>query len=426
MKFEETYLNDNILDALYDMRFDEMTPIQERCIPEILDGYDLLGVAQTGTGKTAAYLLPILSMLDDGDYPKDAINSIVMSPTRELAQQIDQAMQGFGYYLEGVSSVAVYGGNDGGRYEQELRGMRLGADMLIATPGRLLSHLKVGNLDLSRCSFFVLDEADRMLYMGFIDEIMKIVQQLPPTCQRIMFSATMPPKIRELAVAMLHDPVEVKIAVSKPAEKIRQSAYVCYEPQKLKIINQIFKAGDLQRVIIFSGKKDKVKDIARSLKQMHINCGQMHSDLSQQERDEVMYRFKAGMVDVLVATDIVARGIDIDDIRTVINYDVPHDAEDYVHRIGRTARADRDGEAITFVSDTDIYRFQQIEHFLGKEVDKTPLPDGIGEGPAYTKREKKRSNTRRHGRWNSRGNGSKNQRKPRPKTKPAKDGSKKQ
>ena len=277
MKFEETYLNDNILDALYDMHFEDMTPIQERCIPEILDGYDVLGVAQTGTGKTAAYLLPIL---------------------RELAQQIDQAMQGFGYYLDGVSSVAVYGGNDAGRYDQELRGMRLGADVLIATPGRLLSHLKVGNLDLSRCSFFVLDEADRMLDMGFIDDIMKLVQELPESCQRIMFSATMPKKIRELAVQLLHDPVEVKIAVSKPAEKIQQSAYVCYDPQKLKIINHIFKQGDLKRVIIFSGKKERVKEINRSLKSMHINCDQMHSDLSQQERDEVMYRFKAGQVTV--------------------------------------------------------------------------------------------------------------------------------
>jgi superfamily II DNA/RNA helicase len=409
MKFEETYLNDNILDALYDMHFEDMTPIQERCIPEILDGYDVLGVAQTGTGKTAAYLLPILSQLDDGGYPKDAINCIIMSPTRELAQQIDQAMQGFGYYLDGVSSVAVYGGNDAGRYDQELRGMRLGADVLIATPGRLLSHLKVGNLDLSRCSFFVLDEADRMLDMGFIDDIMKLVQELPESCQRIMFSATMPKKIRELAVQLLHDPVEVKIAVSKPAEKIQQSAYVCYDPQKLKIINHIFKQGDLKRVIIFSGKKDRVKEINRSLKSMHINCDQMHSDLSQQERDEVMYRFKAGQTDVLVATDIVARGIDIDDIRTVINYDVPHDAEDYVHRIGRTARADRDGVAITFVSEADIYRFQQIEHFLGKEVEKIALPEGIGEGPEYTKREKKRSNTRRHGRWHSKGNGRNNQ-----------------
>ena len=412
MKFEETYLNDNILDALYDMHFDDMTPIQERCIPEILDGYDVLGVAQTGTGKTAAYLLPILSQLDDGGYPKDAINCVIMSPTRELAQQIDQAMQGFGYYLDGVSSVAVYGGNDGNRYDQELKGMRLGADVLIATPGRLISHLKVGNLDLSRCSFFVLDEADRMLDMGFSEDIMKIVAELPKSCQRVMFSATMPAKIRELAVSLLHDPVEVKLAVSKPAEKIQQSAYVCYDPQKLGIIEHLFKNGDLQRVIIFSGKKDRVKDITRQLKRMKINCAEMHSDLSQAERDDVMYRFKAGQVDVLVATDIVSRGIDIDDIRIVLNYDVPHDAEDYVHRIGRTARADRDGVAITFVSEAEIYKFQEIEHFLGKEVEKRPLPDGLGEAPEYIKRAKKRSNTRRHGRWHSRGNG-KNNHKPR-------------
>ena len=409
MKFEETYLNDNILDALYDMRFDEMTPIQEKCIPEILDGYDVLGVAQTGTGKTAAYLLPILSMLDDGDYPKDAINCVVMSPTRELAQQIDQAMQGFGYYLDEVSSVAVYGGNDGNRYDQELKGMRLGADVLIATPGRLISHLKVGNLDLSRCSFFVLDEADRMLDMGFSEDIMKIVAELPKNCQRVMFSATMPSKIRELAVSLLHDPVEVKLAVSKPAEKIQQSAYVCYDPQKLGIIEHLFKSGDLQRVIIFSGKKERVKEITRSLKRMKINCAEMHSDLSQAERDNVMYRFKAGQVDVLVATDIVSRGIDIDDIRIVLNYDVPHDAEDYVHRIGRTARADRDGVAITLISEAEIYKFQEIEHFLGKEVEKRPLPDGLGEAPEYTKRSKNRSNTRRHGRWHSRGNGKRNQ-----------------
>ena len=409
MKFEETYLNDNILDVLYDMHFEDMTPIQEQCIPEILDGYDVLGVAQTGTGKTAAYLLPILSELDDGNYPKDAINAVIMSPTRELAQQIDQAMQGFGYYLDDVSSVAVYGGNDGNRYDQELRSMRMGADVLIATPGRLLSHLKVGNLDLSRCSFFVLDEADRMLDMGFIEDIMKIVKELPDSCQRIMFSATMPKKIRELAVQLLHNPVEIQIAVSKPAEKIRQMAYVCYEPQKLKIIQDIFKKGDLQRVIIFSGKKDKVKDITRRLKRMKINCAEMHSDLEQRERDEVMLKFKAAQIDVLVATDIVARGIDIDDIRIVINYDVPHDAEDYVHRIGRTARADRDGMAITFVSDHDISRFQQIEHFLGKEVEKRPLPDGLGDGPEYTKREKKRSNSR-NGRWHSRGNGKNNNR----------------
>ena len=383
MTFEETNLNDNILDALYDMHFEEMTPIQEHCIPEILDGHDVLGVAQTGTGKTAAYLLPILSLLDDGGYPEDAINCVVMAPTRELAQQIDQAMQGFSYYIDDVSSIAVYGGNDGSRFDQEIKSLRGGAPVVIATPGRLLSHLKVGNLNLSRTSFFVLDEADRMLDMGFSDDILQINALLPKTCQKVMFSATMPSKIRELAVSLLHHPVEVKLKVSRPAEKIRQSAYVCYDPQKVGIIEHLFKNGDLSRVIIFCGKKDRVKDINRTLQKLKINCAAMHSDLSQAERDEVMYRFKAGQVDVLVATDIVARGIDIDDIRTVINYDVPHDAEDYVHRIGRTARADRDGVAITFVNEQDIRLFKQIEHFLGKEVEKNALPDGLGEAPEY-------------------------------------------
>ena len=385
MTFEETYLNDNILDALYDMHFEEMTPIQEKCIPEILDGQDLIGVAQTGTGKTAAYLLPILSMLDDGGYPKDAVNCIVMSPTRELAQQIDQAMQGFGYYLDGISSVAVYGGNDGTRFDVETKGLKMGADVIIATPGRLLSHIRMGHIDLSRLSFFVLDEADRMLDMGFSDDILQIAKMLPASHQTIMFSATMPQKIQQLARTLLNNPIEVKIAVSKPADKIQQSAYLCYEPQKLGIIRHLFKAGELERVIIFSGKKDKVKDITRELKHMHINCAPMHSDLSQAERDDVMYRFKAGQVSVLVATDIVARGIDIDDILMVINYDVPHDAEDYVHRIGRTARAQRDGVAITFVSDKDMRNFADIERFLERDIQKNPLPDGLGEAPAYQK-----------------------------------------
>ncbi len=383
MTFEETYLNDNILDALYDMHFEEMTPIQEKCIPQILDGHDVLGVAQTGTGKTAAYLLPILSILDDGGFPEDAINCVVMAPTRELAQQIDQAMQGFAYYLNDVSSIAVYGGNDGIRFDQEMKGLRGGAPVVIATPGRLLSHLKMGNLDLSRTSFFVLDEADRMLDMGFSEDILQINKLLPSDCQKVMFSATMPSKIRELAVSLLRNPVEVKLKVSRPADKILQQAYVCYDPQKLQIIDHLFKSGDLSRVIIFCGKKDRVKDIDRQLRRLKINCAPMHSDLSQAERDDVMYRFKAGQVDVLVATDIVARGIDIDDIRIVINFDVPHDSEDYVHRIGRTARADRDGQAITFVSDRDIQRFIHIEQFLGKEVEKLPLPEGLGEGPEY-------------------------------------------
>ncbi len=398
MNFEETYLNDNILDALYDMRFEKMTPVQEKCIPPILDGYDVIGVAQTGTGKTAAYLLPILSLLDDGGFPKDAVNCIVMAPTRELAQQIDQAMQGFGYYLDGISSVAVYGGNDGSRFNQEMKGLKMGADVIIATPGRLLSHIRMGHVDLSRLSFFVLDEADRMLDMGFSDDILQIAKLLPKEHQTIMFSATMPEKIQHLARTLLYNPVEVKIAVSKPAEKIQQSAYVCYEPQKLGIIRHLFKAGELKRVIIFSGKKDKVKDITRELQRIHINCAPMHSDLTQQERDDVMYRFKAGMVDVLVATDIVARGIDIDDILMVINYDVPHDAEDYVHRIGRTARAQRDGIAITFVSDKDMRYFSDIERFLEKEIAKKSLPEGIGEGPEYKPISPRKSTRGRGGR----------------------------
>ncbi len=401
MTFEETYLNDNILDALYDMHFETMTPIQEKCIPEILDGNDVLGVAQTGTGKTAAYLLPILSMLDDGGFPEDAINCVVMSPTRELAQQIDQAMEGFSYYLDGISSIAVYGGNDGIRFDQEMKGLRGGAPVVIATPGRLLSHLKMGNLDLSRTSFFVLDEADRMLDMGFSEDILAINKLLPSTCQKIMFSATMPDKIRELAVSLLHNPVEVKIAVSKPAEKIQQSAYICYEPQKVGIIEHLFKNDDLKRVIIFCGKKDRVKDINRALRKLNINCAPMHSDLTQAERDEVMYKFKAGHIDVLVATDIVSRGIDIDDIQIVINFDVPRDSEDYVHRIGRTARADRDGRAITFVSERDMTYFQQIESFLEKTIEKTPLPDGLGEGPEY-KAAPKKASAKKH-RRNSKG-----------------------
>ena len=407
MYFDELDLNDNVLDALYDMRFDTCTPVQEKCIPEILEGHDVLGVAQTGTGKTAAYLLPVLSKLDDGGYPKDAINCVIMSPTRELAQQIDQAMQGFGYYLQGVSSVAVYGGNDGNRYDQELRSLRMGADVVIATPGRLISHISLGNVDLSKVSFFILDEADRMLDMGFSEDIKTIAAKLPKTCQTIMFSATMPEKIEELAKTLLKNPVEIKLAVSKPAEKIKQEAYVCYETQKMTIIKDIFKAGDLKRVIVFSGSKFKVKQLAASLQQIGVNCGAMHSDLEQAERDDVMFKFKSGQYDVLVATDIVARGIDIDDIEMVINYDVPHDTEDDVHRIGRTARANRDGRAITFVSEEDQYWFQQIEKFLEKVVDKMPLPEGCGEGPEYIKlnKPKKKGANGRNGRNNRRGNG---------------------
>ncbi len=382
MDFYDLDLNDQVLDALDDMNFTDTTPIQEHSIPPILQGRDLIGVAQTGTGKTAAYLLPVLSMLSDGGYPDEVINCVVMSPTRELAQQIDQAMQGFSYYLDNVSSVAVYGGNDGIRYEQEKRGFENGASIIIATPGRLISHISLGNIDLSHVSFFILDEADRMLDMGFYDDIMQIERQLPKQRQTIMFSATMPDRIVELAKNILRDPVEVKLAVSKPADGIHQSAYVCYEAQKLKIIKHLFTERKPERVIIFAGSKAKVKDLNITLVRSGFSVAAMHSDLSQAERDDVMFRFKSGKVAVLVATDIVARGIDIDDVQMVINFEVPRDAEDYVHRIGRTARAGAEGAAITMVSEKDYPDFRKIERFLGKEIDKREIPKELGDTPA--------------------------------------------
>ena len=383
MDFYELDINDNILDALDDMRFETCTPIQEQCIPVILEGNDVLGVAQTGTGKTAAYLLPVLSKLDDGGYPKDAINCLIMSPTRELAQQIDREMQGFGYYLNDVSSVAVYGGNDGGRYDRELSSFKNGADVVIATPGRLISHISMDNIDLSRVSFFILDEADRMLDMGFYDDIMSIASHLPKTCQTILFSATMPSKIEEMASKLLKNPVKIKIAPSMPAEKIVQGAYVCYPPQKLSIVKNIFKTKTPDKAVIFAGSKQKVKDINMSLKKMHVNCDEMHSDLTQEERDELMYKFKAGQVNVVVATDIISRGIDIDDITLVINYDVPHDPEDYIHRIGRTARAGSDGSAVTLVAEDEIGAFMKIERVIKREVNKLTVSEELGDTPEY-------------------------------------------
>ena len=385
MKFYDLPLNDDVLDALDAMHFEDCTPIQEQSIPVILEGRDLIAVAQTGTGKTAAYLLPILNKLSEEEHPEDAINCIVMAPTRELAQQIDQQMEGFSYFLP-VSSVAVYGGNDGVLFEQQKKGLTLGADVVIATPGRLIAHLNLGYVDLSKVSYFILDEADRMLDMGFYDDIMQIAKYLPKERQTIMFSATMPTKIQQLAGNILSNPVEVKLAVSKPADKILQAAYVCYENQKLGIIRSLFQDEVPERVIIFASSKIKVKEVTRALKQMKLNVGEMHSDLEQVQRDEVMHAFKAGHINVLVATDIVARGIDIDDIRLVINYDVPHDCEDYVHRIGRTARANNDGVAITFVSEKEQTSFRTIEKFLEKDIYKIPLPPEVGAGPEYKPR----------------------------------------
>ncbi len=396
MKFEELLTNDDLLDALYYMHFDECTPIQALAIPPVLEGHDLLAVAQTGTGKTAAYLLPVIERLVNENYPQDHINCIVMVPTRELAQQIDRQMQGFSYYVP-VSSLAIYGGTDGNTYTQQRKGLKLGADMVIATPGRLLSHLSMGYVDLSKVTFFILDEADRMLDMGFIDDIMQIVGHLPKERQTLLFSATMPQKIQQLAKNVLKNPIEVKIAVSKPADKIRQGAYVCFESQKLPILEKIFKETPPQKVVIFSSSKIKVKELAKNIRKWNLKVGEMHSDLDQNEREEVMLKFKSGHINVVVATDIISRGIDIDNIDTVINYDVPREAEDYVHRIGRTARADRDGCAYTFISEKERGKFRLIEKLMDKEVEKLSVPSELGDVPEYNNVEKNnnRSNNRK-------------------------------
>ena len=409
MRFDEINFHPALLDAIDSMNFVDCTPIQEQAIPLLLEGKDLIGVAQTGTGKTAAYLLPVLDRLITGNYPDNAVNCLIMVPTRELAQQIDQQVEGFSYFTN-ISGTAVYGGNDGIRFEQEKRGFAMGTDIVVATPGRLISHISLGNIDLSKVSFFILDEADRMLDMGFYDDIMQIVKQLPAERQNMLFSATMPDEIQRLAHTILHNPLEVKLAVSKPAEGILQAAYVCYEIQKLPIIKSLFNSNDLKKVITFASSKLKVKEITKALHHMGINVGEMHSDLTQAERDDIMHRFRAGHINVLVATDIVSRGIDIDDIDLVINFNVPHDPEDYVHRIGRTARAGAEGCAITFVSVEDQKLFSQIERFLGKDIYKIPIPSEFGNAPKYTAsaprarqrgRGHPRSNFPRHSRGNT-------------------------
>lgn len=396
MRFDELNLEDAILDGVDFMNFQEATPIQEKTIPVILEGKDIIACAQTGTGKTAAYVLPIINELYKGNYPENAVNAIIMAPTRELAQQIDQQIEGFSYFAP-VSAVAIYGGTDGIAWEQQKRGLEMGADIVIATPGRLLSYIKLGNVDLSQVSYFVLDEADRMLDMGFYDDIMQVYKQLPKTCQIIMFSATMPPKIRTLANTILKNPEEIQIAISRPPETIMQTAYICYDAQKLRILEDLFSQSRPQRVIIFSSSKMKVKELAKTLRKMKFNVSEMHSDLEQSQREEVMREFKNGKVDIMVATDVVARGIDINDIRLVINFDIPHDPEDYVHRIGRTARGTNgEGLAITFVGKEEQAAFKRIENFLGQTVYKIPIDPQFGEVPEYKPEEKVRKLGRPH------------------------------
>ena len=382
MRFDELDLEDEILDGLYDMNFQEMTPVQEATIPIILEGRDIIGCAQTGTGKTAAYTLPLLNRLLTEGNEDNVVRSLIIVPTRELAMQIDQQFQGFSYYLP-VSTTVVYGGGDGKGWDQQKRGMLMGSDVVIATPGRMISHLQNSGIDLSHVQYLILDEADRMLDMGFSDDIMKIISYMPRERQTIMFSATLPPKIRELAKSILRNPAEVNIAISKPNEAIDQSAYVCRERQKLGIIQELFARPKEFKTIIFSSSKLKVKELAHTLKRMKLNVAAMHSDLEQVQREEVMLDFKNNKIDILVATDIVARGIDIEDIGLIINYDVPHDPEDYIHRIGRTARAAATGAAITFVNEEEQGKFHQIEKFIEREIRKCELPASVGEGPVY-------------------------------------------
>ena len=383
MYFDELDLEDEVLDGLEAMNFYETTPVQEATIPLLLEGRDMIGCAQTGTGKTAAYLLPIINRLSRGEGDPEKVNAVIMAPTRELAIQIEQQVEGFSYFLP-ISSVAIYGGTDGITWEQQRRGLAKGADIIIATPGRLLSLINLQHADLSGVSYFVLDEADRMLDMGFQEDILQINKEIPSSSQRVMFSATMPPKIKKFARTILHDPAEVELAISRPPESIIQSAYVCYEAQKLRILTHLFEETPPTRTIIFSSSKMKVKELAATMSRLSIRVEQMHSDLAQEKRKEVMRQFKAGNVDLLVATDVVARGIDIDNIRMVINYDIPHDPEDYVHRIGRTARGGNDeGLAITFVSEREQPGFGRIEDFLGRVIYKIPIDPAFGPTPEY-------------------------------------------
>lgn len=382
MKFKDLDLEDSIIEGIDAMNFEEPTPVQEHSIPIIMEGSDIIACAQTGTGKTAAYVIPLLHRLLREKQSKTKIRAIIMAPTRELAQQIDVQIQGFSYFAN-VSSTVVYGGGDGSDWDRQKKGMLMGVDIVIATPGRLIAHIANSGIDISGVEFFILDEADRMLDMGFFDDIMSIVEKIPKKRQTIMFSATLPPKIRELAKKILISPKEINIAISKPNDSIIQSAYICYEPQKMQIINMLFASKNNKKCIIFSSSKAKVKDLAKTIRKTGLNSKEMHSDLSQEEREKVMLDFKNGKIDILVGTDVISRGIDIDDIGVVINYDVPSDPEDYIHRIGRTARADADGVSITFVNEDEQIKFKRIEDFLGKDIYKIPLPIELGDVPNY-------------------------------------------
>ncbi|MBI9065213.1 MAG: DEAD/DEAH box helicase [Marinilabiliaceae bacterium] len=380
MEFKDFNFTDEVFDGLTAMRFEKATPVQQMTIPIIMKDKDLIACAQTGTGKTAAYLLPVLDKIVRKGHK--GINTLVLVPTRELAIQIDQQMEGFGYFLD-VSSTAIYGGNDSGEWARQKNALITGADIVIASPGRLIQHLTMGYVKMDQVQHLILDEADRMLDMGFVEDIKQIVSHLPKERQTLMFSATMPPKIRDLAREILKEPEEVSISISKPAEGILQAAYMVYDTQKIPLVNSLLKGKELSSIIVFSSTKLKVKEITRSLVKNGFNAKDIHSDLDQSERENVLREFKNRNLQILVATDIIARGIDIEKIDLVINFDVPRDAEDYVHRVGRTARAKTEGVALTFINEKEVTDFHSIEKLIEKDIFKVPLPAELGEAPEY-------------------------------------------
>ncbi len=393
MKFEELGVHHDILDAISYMGFKNTTPIQEQAIPEILAGKDLIACAQTGTGKTAAFIIPILDLILD--QPAGETTTLILVPTRELAMQIDQQVQGIAYGM-GIHSIAIYGGSDGDDWGQQKRALTQGADIVIATPGKLISHLNLGYVKFDTIKYLILDEADRMLDIGFYDDIIKIISFIPKKRQTLMFSATMAPKIRMLASKILENPREINISMSKPAEGVLQAAYLCYDNQKTELISHLIAdKPEYNSILIFCSTKKKVTELARSLQKIKLSVEPISSDLEQTEREMVLQGFKARRTRILVATDVLSRGIDIKEINLIINYDVPHDAEDYVHRVGRTARADATGVALTLINDKDMGKFHQIEKLIEREVIKLPLPAQIGKGPEWNLLKSHRTSARK-------------------------------
>jgi ATP-dependent RNA helicase RhlE len=380
LTFADFNFNEHLFEGISAMGYNTPTPVQAEAIPIILNGHDLIACAQTGTGKTAAYLLPVIHNISKLHNPKT--NTLILAPTRELAQQIDQQIQGLAYFT-GTTSMAIFGGGDGMVYEQQRRGIQHSANILIATPGRFLAHLASGILKLDSLQHLILDEADRMLDMGFQDDIMRIISFLPKKRQTLLFSATMPGRIRNLAKSILNNPEQISLAISQPAVGIDQQIYKVFDSQKTPLIQGLLKDAAYTSVIIFAGTKEKVKEVYKALKSLKIQVNAFHSDLKQAEREEILLDFKNRKVQVLVGTDVLSRGIDVEGIDLVINYDVPGDPEDYIHRIGRTARAATTGTAITFVNERDQRKLQNIEKMIDRAIPEQPLPAELGEAPVF-------------------------------------------